>query len=84
MLQLIFHLRPHPHQFVAVNQQLPQIFLLARGHPDPRKAPVEQQLQQQGRIAPVMLLLPHIAGPNLRRIAHPQLVSAAVTISRNH
>ena len=23
MLQLIFHLRPHPHQFVAVNQQLP-------------------------------------------------------------
>src|SRR5205823_2192875 len=46
-----------------------------RRHPDARKPSFHQQLQNVCRVPLVRLLLPHIAGPNLRRIAHPQLVS---------
>src|SRR5277367_2073704 len=57
-----------------MDQQLPQILLLPRGHPDPRKAIFLQQLHQQLRVPLVVLLLPRIAGPNLRRIPDPHLM----------
>src|SRR5439155_1906647 len=58
-----------------MQQQLPQIAHFTRRHPDARKPSFHQQLQNVCRVPLVRLLLPHIAGPNLRRIAHPQLVS---------
>src|SRR5437867_92193 len=58
-----------------MQQQLPQIAHFTRRHPDARKLSFHQQLQNVCRVPLVRLLLPHIAGPNLRRIAHPQLVS---------
>src|SRR5438094_7759309 len=58
-----------------MQQQLPQVAHFTRRHPDPRKPPFHQQLQNMRRIALVRLLLPHVAGTNLRRIAHPQLVT---------
>src|SRR5713101_6971409 len=72
MLQLVLYLRANQHQLVAVNQQLPQVFLFARRRPDPRKPPFHQQLQNQRCVAPVVLLPPYLAGTNLRRIADPQ------------
>ena len=65
----------NPHQLVAMNQQLPQILLFTRRRPDPRKPSFQQQLQNQRGIAPVVLLLPHFAGANLRRISDPHIVS---------
>src|SRR5712692_2790538 len=75
MLQLGLHLRANPHQLVAMNQQLPQILLFPGRSPDPRKPSLQQQLQNQRGIAPVVLLLPHIRSANLRRIADPNIVS---------
>ena len=57
-----------------MQQQLPQIAYFTRRHPEARKPPLRQQLQNVGRVPPVRLLLPHVAGSNLRRIPHPQLV----------
>src|SRR5260370_3690215 len=74
MLQLGLHLRANPHQLVAMNQQLPQILLFPGRSPDPRKPSLQQQLQNQRGIAPVVLLLPHIRSANLRRIADPNIV----------
>src|SRR5579863_6539709 len=56
-------------------QQLPQIALRRRGHPNAREALVRQQIQQMLRVARVGLLPPHGARPNFRRIPHPQLVT---------
>src|SRR6266704_2151864 len=58
-----------------MQQQLPQVAHFTRRHPDPRKPPFHQQLQNMRRIALIRLLLPHVAGTNLGRIAHPQLVT---------
>ena len=74
MLQPILHPRPNLHQLVPVNQQLPQIAHPRIRSPQPRKPSLQQQLQNVRRIALVGLLLAHIAGPNLRRIADPHLV----------
>src|SRR5439155_6241469 len=70
-----FFTRARDHQLVTMQQQLPQVAHFTRWHPDPRKPPLDQQLQNMRRIALVRLLLPHVAGTNLRRIAHPQLVT---------
>jgi hypothetical protein len=59
-----------------MHQQLAQIPLLARGHPEARETIREQQVQQVLGVARVGLLLANLAGPDLRRIAHPQLVPA--------
>src|SRR5436190_4585218 len=75
VLQFVLHPRPHDHQLVTMQQQLPQVAHFTRWHPDPRKPPLDQQLQNMRRIALVRLLLPYVAGTNLRRIAHPQLVT---------
>ena len=75
MLQLILHPRPHRHQLVAMQQQLAQIPHLGRRHPDARKSSLLQQDSNVLRVPPIRLLLPHATGPDLRRIAHPQLVA---------
>src|SRR5216683_6044360 len=46
-----------------------------RRNPDPRTPSFQQQFQNQRRISAIVLLLPHITGPNLRRIADPHVVS---------
>jgi hypothetical protein len=74
VLQAVLHPRPYLHQLVPVNQQLPQIALLPARYPQPGKPALDQQLQHVGRVPPVRLLLPHIAGPDLRRIPDPHLM----------
>src|SRR5439155_7441356 len=44
VLQFVFHPRPHDHQLVTMQQQLPQVAHFTRRHPDPRKPPLDQQL----------------------------------------
>src|SRR5271165_2705498 len=75
MLQLVLHLPPHGHLFVAMQQQLPPIALLQTRHPQLRKTVFQQQRQQQLSIAPVGLLLAHLRGPDLGGVAQSQLVS---------
>src|SRR5271170_1132676 len=75
MLQSVLDPRANLHQLVTVNQQLAQIPLLGRRHPQLRKATLHQQLQNVSCIAPVGLLTAHIAGPNLGRIPDPHLVA---------
>src|SRR5262245_47001694 len=75
MLQFILDARAHPHQLVPMQQQLAQITLIPIRNPDTREAIFQQKLQYVSGIALVRLLLAHIAGPNLRRIAYPHLVS---------
>src|SRR5437016_2262935 len=50
VLQFVLHPRPHDHQLVAVQQQLPQVAYFTRRHPDPRKPSFHQQLQKVRRI----------------------------------
>ena len=54
-------------------QQLTQISIFRTGYPHPRKAILQQQLQQQRGILAVRLLLSHPLGLDLRRISDPQL-----------
>jgi len=54
-------------------QQLTQISIFRTGYPHPRKAILQQQLQQQCGIQAVRLLLAHPLGLDLRRIPDPQL-----------
>src|SRR5271154_1518080 len=74
MLQSVLDPRANLHQLVTVNQQLAQIPLLGRRHPQLRKATLHQQLQNVSCIAPVGLLTAHIAGPDLGRIPDPYLM----------
>ena len=76
MLQLVLDLPPHPHQLVAMQQQLAHVALLRVRHPQPRKTLLAQQLQQQLRVPPVRLLLAPRHGPDLARIPQPQLMPA--------
>src|SRR5689334_15009466 len=75
MLQFILNSRAHPHQLVTMQQQLTQITLIPIRNPNTREAIFQQKLQYVSGIAPVRLLLAHIAGPDLRRISYPHLVS---------
>jgi hypothetical protein len=51
-----------------------QVLLLCRRHPDHRKAILHgEQVQNQLRIPPIMLLLPRLGRPDLRRMANPTL-----------
>src|SRR5215469_9324348 len=47
--------------------------ILRTGYPHPRKAILQQQLQQQLGIQAICLLLSHSLGLDLRRISDPQL-----------
>jgi hypothetical protein len=51
MLQLVLDPRPHPDQFVPMQQQLPLVPLLARWRPDARKPSFHQQLENMTRVA---------------------------------
>src|SRR5690242_384618 len=75
MLQFILNSRAHPHQLVTMQKQLTQITLIPIRNPNTREAIFQQKLQYVSSIAPVRLLLAHIAGPDLRRISYPHLVS---------
>jgi rRNA processing protein Gar1 len=75
MLQSVLDPRANLHQLVPVNQQLAKIALLSRRSPQPRKTVFDQQLQNVARVSPVGLLLAHIAGANLGRIANPHMVA---------
>jgi hypothetical protein len=72
-MQLIHHPRAHLHQAMSMPQQLPQIAIGRVRHPDPRKAVFDHQPQQQLRILPIRLLLPHPRGPDLGCVSEPQL-----------
>ena len=61
------------HPPVPMPQQLPQIAILGVRHPDPRKAVLQHQPQQQLRILTIGFLLAHSPGLNLGRISDPQL-----------
>src|SRR3989454_4452372 len=74
-VQLVPHRGLHPHQLVAVLQQLPHVALLRRRHPDAREAFRQQQIQQVLGVPRVGLLPPHGSGPNLGRVSDPQLVA---------
>ena len=72
-MQLIHHPRAHLHQPMPMPQQLPQIAILGVWHPDPRKAILHHQSQQQLRILPIRLLLAYSLGANFGGISDPQL-----------
>src|SRR5437660_7910130 len=57
----------------ASGHLLPQIAILPARYPDPGKAIFQQQLQNQLRILPVRLLLPHPLAADRGRISDPQL-----------
>jgi len=56
-----------------MHQQLPRVSHLQARHPDLRKPSLDQQPHQVLRIPPVRLLLAYYRGPDLGRIAEPQL-----------
>jgi hypothetical protein len=62
----------HLHQSMPMPQQLTQIAILCVRHPDPRKAILQHQPQQQLRILPIRLLLAHSFGTNLGCVPDPQ------------
>ena len=70
-LQLVLHLRAHPHQLVPVQQQLPHIALLRPGHPQPRKTVLQQQ--RSG-------CAPRLAGPSSAAAPPPARIRAASPI----
>ena len=55
---------------MTVEEQRPQIPLLRRGHPDRRKSILQQEAQEQLRIASIMFLPPWLGRANRRRMAH--------------
>jgi len=72
-----------------MQQQLSQIANLTRRHPDARKPSLLQQDSYVLRVPSVRLLFAHAAGPDLRRVPHPQLMTQfrqqihqPVTVSR--
>jgi len=58
---------------MTVPQQGSQIPLFRRRHPDLREVSFRERIQDQARIPPIMLLLllPHLGRPDLRRMADP-------------
>ena len=72
-MQLIHDARAHLYQPMSMPQQLPQIPIHCVRDPDPRKAIFHQEPQQQLRILPIGLLLPHSFRANLRCVPDPQL-----------
>ena len=73
-MKLVLKRGDHPHQLVAMLQQLAQVALLRRRNPQAREAMRAQQLQQVLGIASVGLLPSHRTSPDLGRVAHPQLI----------
>jgi hypothetical protein len=61
------------HKLIAVPQKNLQIVLLARRHPNRRKAIFHQQREQQTRIAAVVFLLAGFRGPDLRGMPDAKL-----------
>ena len=62
-------------QLMTVPQQGSQIPLFRRRHPDRGEVSFREQIQDQARIPPIMLLLPRLGRPDLRRMADPDIQS---------
>src|SRR5438067_998842 len=60
----------HAHQLVPMQQQMAEIALLGGRHPDRRKAVFQEQAQQQGGSAPIVLLLAGLGFANRRRMTN--------------
>ena len=75
-VQLILNARAPLHQPHAMDEQLPQIALAQRRHPDARKGIllIRHQPKNMLRIPLVVLLLAHRPGANRGGIADPQFV----------
>src|SRR6202163_1024509 len=56
-------------------EQLPQVSLGRRGHPDFRKAFREQQIENEPGIAFIGFLFAHFTGANLRGVSNPKFVA---------
>src|SRR5208337_3227491 len=69
------HPRTNLHQAMTMDQQLTEIPHCRIRPPQPRKTTLQQQLQNVRRVATIGLLLAHITGPNLGRIADPDLMT---------
>src|SRR3989442_1155621 len=57
-----------------MNQELPQILLLARRRPDPREASFPKEFQNQLGIPAIVFLSAHVPGANFCSVPDPQVV----------
>jgi len=73
-VQLVPHRSPKANQLVPVPQQLPRVPLRQGRNPNAREPLLQQQIKQVRGVAPVRLLFPHHARPNLARVADPEFM----------
>jgi hypothetical protein len=73
-VQLVLHGRPHPHQLIAMRQQLPQVAFPRRRCPNTGKASGRHQVHQVPGVTRIMLLPAYAHSANLGGIAHPQFM----------
>src|SRR2546425_548072 len=73
-LQTVLDDGAHLDQLVTVTQHAQNLATLERRSMQPRKFIVNQQLQNQFRVAPIVLLPPARPAPNLGRVAQPDFV----------
>src|SRR5437660_2868013 len=74
-LQTVLDDGTHLDQFVAVTQHAQNLAALERRSVQPRKLIMDQQIQNQFRVASIVLLSPTRAAPNLGRVAQPDFVA---------
>ena len=55
-VQRVLDARPHPDPLMTVQEERSQVSQLGRRHPDRRKPILRQQLQQERRVATIVLL----------------------------
>jgi hypothetical protein len=53
-VQRVLHAPPHPYPWMSAQEQRTEIPKLGRGHPDHRKAILDQQRQQEMRMASIV------------------------------
>ena len=69
-LQRVLHPRPHLYPLMPVPHKRAQISLLGRGHPDRWKVVLCEQLQEQVRVPPIVLLLAWLGRTDHRWMTH--------------
>src|SRR4029077_13011379 len=73
-MQLVAQHGAQAYQLVAMPEQLPEITLARCRHPDFRKAPREQEIENESGVALIRLLFATLAGANLGRVTDPKFV----------
>src|SRR5207302_8465931 len=73
-VQLIHHRGPEAYQLVPMPDQLSNITVGSRRHPDPRKTILDQQVENVQSIPGVRLLFAHHRRADLRRTAKPKFM----------